>query len=142
MAVIRFTVATPEGDSWEYQWTNATQPTDPTPAGYTVTDKDGNVIEQRPLNDVETERLANQDEIDALMQKREDSHQNIQALLEQQEAFTAQIEQDVTLFKNTQPGSTLTQEHLDAFCRMVNGFGTAMQAITDHITINGIGGNS
>lgn len=42
------------------------------------------------------------------------------------------------MFANTTVGSTIQQEHIDAFGRMVNGFGTAMQAIVDHLTIDGI----
>lgn len=43
------------------QWTNATQPADPTPAGYTAWDTNGTVTTQRALTGAEASQLAAQD---------------------------------------------------------------------------------
>lgn len=43
------------------QWTNATQPGDPTPAGYTAWDAAGNVTTTRALTAAEATALASQD---------------------------------------------------------------------------------
>ena len=55
-----FNAAAPAQNKAE-QWTNATQPTDPTPAGYTAWDANGNVTTTRALTAAESTSLAAQD---------------------------------------------------------------------------------
>jgi len=61
----------------------------------------------------------------------------INALLAAQSALAAQIATDAAMFAATPVGSTLTSEHIAALTRMVNGFGTTMQAITAHLLLTG-----
>lgn len=61
----------------------------------------------------------------------------VTTLQSQQSAMTTQIQSDAALFAAMTPGEALTQEHIDAFGRMVNGFSTAMSAINAHMVITG-----
>ncbi len=61
----------------------------------------------------------------------------IATLLGQQSAFAAQIASDAAMFEATDVGSSIQQEHIDAFVRIVNGFSTTMEAIVSHLILTG-----
>lgn len=92
------------------QWTNATQPTDPTPAGYTAWDTSGNVITSRALTTAEAAALANQDSDLTAMS-------NLSTL--QSKAQTA-ISNNKTFLAITSPTSAEAIARVQALTRQVN----------------------
>lgn len=68
---------------------------------------------------------------------QQDAQSGLIAMFGQTPAMQQQIYADMQLFANTPVGSTLTAEHLAALGRMVEGFGTVMQAIQLHATYTG-----
>lgn len=71
------------------QWTNATQPGDPTPAGYSAWDAQGIVTTQRALTTPESSQLAAQDAGAAIAANQSTVQQQAQAALVNNRTYLA-----------------------------------------------------
>lgn len=78
-----------ENGTLREQWTNATQPSDPTPAGYTAWDATGAVTTTRALTAAETTQLAAQDTTTTASTNQATLQNRSQAALTANSAFLA-----------------------------------------------------
>lgn len=107
----------------------------PNGAGVTVMADDQSQVTQADVDAaVQTATTTEQ----TLEQNLQTASQRIQALLSQMPAYRSQIKADVTMFQGTAVGSTIQQEHIDAFVRMVEGFATFIELIHAHLNLTGV----
>ena len=106
-------------------------------ATQTVTTYDtvGNVTSTTPYTAAQVAQMQAQQAAQAVQVALATAQGGIDALLAQQSALASQIATDAAMFAATPVGSTLTSEHIAALTRIVNGFGTTMQAITAHLIL-------
>lgn len=79
------------------RWTNASQPSDPTPAGYTAWDTSGTVLTQRALNAAESAVLAAQDTVVTEAANAATVASNLASLIP---SLQADVTQDNTIITN------------------------------------------
>lgn len=64
---------------------------------------------------------------------------SLQSLVGQQGAIGAQLQADIATVTGSGWANLTAQQQHDIMLRILGGFGTTMGAISDHLTVNGIG---